>query len=810
MNKAKHFSWHSVGLFLISAASLCFEINLTRLFSVGQFYHFAFMVVSIALLGYSASGTFLALKRKPRTKSLLRDLPWLAGAASLCMLGAFFLINQLPFDSFSMVVDPTQAVILLLHYAALASPFFFVGMIISLILGKSRSASGETYAVNLVGSAVGCLVAVLIPSWVGGEGVVAFSAMLAALAGWFFTIETKESSPLPKSTNILRGFLRIILITTSALIGFSCVTGNQPAFFELTISPYKSISYALQNPQAELLSSQWNGYSRVDVVSSPSLHSVPGLSYRYLESIPQINALFIDGDNQNAILDADADMSFASFLPSAIVYQLRPEAQALILEPNGGMDVLVALALGAREVTVVEANPLIMQAVQDAYSGEKVQRVNASGRSFLLSSRESYEIIQLPLTDSYHPVSSGAYALGEDYRYTLEAFTDMIDSLSADGILVITRWLQEQPSEWLRTFTLTVTALDNHNLSPHDRIIALRGYNTGTLLVKKSPFTAAEMDKIKMFTDEKAFDLVFAPDSMAFQVNRFNILPEPIYFNTFQNFLTSTPRESFYKTYPYDVSPPTDDHPFFGHYFKWLQFGEIIRTLGITWQPFGGAGYLVVLLIFFIALILAGILIFLPVLAIRNRGVKQEKKHPILYFGLIGLAFMLVEVPLMQQFILYLDQPAYAFAAVLFCILLFSGLGSVYGSRKLRLYQALTALVGILSIYSFLLSKLIHATLGLPLFDRLALTILLIAPVGFLMGIPFPGGLRSLKPAHSGQLTDGQSQFPLIWAVNGAASVVASILASLLALSFGFNLTAVVGTGFYLLALLVVLRQKML
>ncbi len=156
------------------------------------------------------------------------------------------------------------------------------------------------------------------------------------------------------------------------------------------------------------------------MVSSPSLHSVPGLSYRYLESIPQINALFIDGDNQNAILDADADMSFASFLPSAIVYQLRPEAQALILEPNGGMDVLVALALGAREVTVVEANPLIMQAVQDAYSGEKVQRVNASGRSFLLSSRESYEIIQLPLTDSYHPVSSGAYALGEDYRYTLK------------------------------------------------------------------------------------------------------------------------------------------------------------------------------------------------------------------------------------------------------------------------------------------------------------------------------------------------------------------------------------------------------
>ncbi len=813
----KILSWQGAGLLLISAAALCFQINLTRLFSVSQFYHFAFMVVSIALLGMGASGTFLAIRKIRPGEIEEKAFPWLAIGSGASMLGAYVLVNRLPFDSFSIFVQPIQILILLLHYAALATPFFFTGMMVSQLLRKYSTASGEVYAVNLIGSAIGCLLAVTIPTWVGGEGIVAVSAAIAALAGVFFIIGYRDILPstqagtgtLVKST-FLPTALTAILGIASILLTHQIHQGRTPPVFQLHISPYKSISYALQNPQAQVLSTRWNSISKVEVVSSPSLHSVPGLSYRYLEPLPRIDAVFVDGGNLSAIPAPDAELAFANHLPAAIAYQLQPEAEALILEPRGGMDILVALALGGQQVTAVEGNPLIVEASHAIYTRPGVTWVPASGRSYLRGAAERYDIIHLPLTDSYQPVGSGAYSLGEDYRYTVEAFNDMVAGLKPDGLLVITRWLQETPSEWLRTFTLAVTALEQQGFDPQTQIVALRGYNTGTLLIKNSAFTPSEMDAVRQFASDKAFDLVFAPSLEEWEINRFNILPEPIYHQTFTEFLESNPRSDFYQAHPYDVQPPTDDHPFFSHFFKWSQMGDILRTLGITWQPFGGAGYLVIIVIFLLALFLSGVMILLPVAFLRRDGPRPGAKGIPFYFGMIGLGFMLVEIPLIQRFILYLDQPAYALAAILFCILLFSGLGSRYGSRKLRLSHALMGLIGLLTAYIFLLPRLLQATLGLHLLVRLAITIMLLAPLGFLMGIPFPAGLawmkRSLGRDHIP--TDSRWMVAWIWAVNGASSVLASILASLLALSFGFSITFAIGMGCYALAWLINLSSQ--
>jgi hypothetical protein len=795
--KFKSLSWQGLGLLLVSAAALCFQINLTRLFSVSQFYHFAFMVVSIALLGMGASGTFLALRRAKPGLEESHLFPWLALGTGASMLGSYLLVNQLPFDSFSIFVDPVQVLILLLHYAALASPFFFSGMTISLLLRKYRKDSGEVYAVNLVGSALGCLAAVSVPARVGGEGVVAFSAAIACLAGTCFLLESRTAIK-----PALPGALTALLGIASLLLTLQIRTGNIPTIFELHISPYKSISYALQNPQAQVLSTRWNSISKVQVVRSPSLHSVPGLSYRYLQPLPRIDGLFVDGDNLSAILPAEADLAFAEYLPAAIAYRLKPNAHALILEPRGGMDIQVAQALGASRITAVEGNPLIVQAALSAYQAPSVTWVPSSGRSYLRGTPGRYDIIQLPLTDSYQPVGSGAYSLGEDYRYTLEAFQDMLRGLQPDGLLVITRWLQEVPSEWLRIFTLAVTALEAQGMDPSAQIIALRGYNTGTLLIKNGPFTPAEMDLVRAFASDKAFDLVFAPDLDITEVNRYNILPEPVYHQTFTDFFAAQPRSDFYKAHPYNVQPPTDNTPFFSHYFKWSQMGEILRTLGITWQPFGGAGYLVILIIFGLALLLSGLMILLPVAFISRGAPRPGGRRIPLYFGMIGFGFMLVEIPLIQRFILFLDQPAYALAAILFCILLFSGLGSRYGSRKFTLAHASVGLVGLLALYSLFLPRLLQVALGLNLLTRLMITILLIAPLGFLMGIPFPSGLAWMRGEIASD-EDGAAQRWLvawIWAVNGASSVLASILASLLTLSFGFTATFTIGMLCYALA----------
>jgi hypothetical protein len=764
-----------LSLLLLSAATLAFEINLTRLFSVAQFYHFAFMIVSLALLGYGASGSALVLFPSLGRRQPGRSLGWLSLATSLTILGAYLLTNWLPFDSFSITVDSRQVWILVLHFIALATPFFFSGMAVSLLLAAFPLAVGQTYAVNLLGSAFGCILALAAPTWLGGEGTVTLSSGIAALAAIF----SLKGFPF---TGRLRLPSSLILLFTLLDLALRLSGQSGFRFLEIHLSPYKGLSYALQYPGAESIFRRWNAFSRLDVVRSPAIHSLPGMSYRYLQPLPQQDGLLVDGDDLSPVMYRAANAEFAEYLPSAIAFQLRPKADVLILEPRGGLDVFTALGLNARRVTAVEGNPLIVEA-SNIYRDPRVQVVLESDRSYLRRTQERFDLIILSLANAYHSVRSGAYSLAEDYRFTVESFQDALARLDPDGLLVVTRWLQDPPSEDLRAFALAVTALEHVNADPRLQIVAFRGYNTATILVKNAPFTADELQTIRNFGARCAFDLTYAPDIQPEETNLYNILPNSVYYQTYLALLDTQPRQSFYDTYSFDVSPPTDDRPFFGHYFKWSQAKQVLTEVGKTWQPFGGAGYFVIIALLILAILLAGMLILLPV-AVMKPAASEEKPFPaatFFYFGLIGFAFLLVEIPLIQQFILFLSHPAYAMTAVIFVLLLCSAWGSRLSDR-IPLWAALAALVILLISAPFWLSRILSLALGFSLGFRLIVTILLLAPVGFLMGIPFPKGIRSiLKPDEQ------SSQIPWAWAVNGAASVVASVLAALLALTFGFS-----------------------
>lgn len=798
-----------LSLFLLSAATLTFEINLTRLFSVAQFYHFGFLVVSIALLGFGASGTMLSLFPRLGQKYPQRSLGWLSLATGMSMLGAYILTNWLPFDSYSIAWERKQVWVLALHYIALALPFFFNGMAVSILLSAYPQTAGRTYAVNLVGSASGCAVALVVPPFLGGEGTVVFSSALAALAAAVSAgIAVDESGQI--ASKIARGSFRPFVFTLLLLSLFDLglrIGGRPIQFLDLRISPYKSISYALQYPDAEIIYRRWNSFSRVDVVRSSGIRSVPALSYRYLRPPPQEDGLFVDGDDLSPVVYPDADLAFSDYLASAIAFRLRPNAQVLILEPRGGLDILAALASGARQITAVEVNPLIVEAASRIYQNPKVQVVNESDRSYVRRTQEKFDIVLLSLTTSYHPVRSGAYSLAEDYRYTVGSFQDVLTRLNPDGFLVVTRWLQTPPSEGLRTFALAVTALERLGLDPRTRIVALRSYNTGTFLVKKSPITSKELQEIREFAGDRAFDLAYAPGIHPEEVNRYNILSEPVYYQAYTGLLEADPRERFYAEYAFDVRPPTDDRPFFSHFFKWSQAGQVWAELGKTWQPFGGAGYFVILALLALASLLAGGLIFLPVVVARLRFsfMRPESPKPprlslayLIYFGLIGFGYLMVEIPLIQRFILFLGHPAYALTGVLFTLLLFSGLGSRW-SERIPLKHALVILVALLLSAPQVLPTLFSLTLGLPLAFRMGLTVVTLAPIGFLMGVPFPAGIKWLLAKHS-----RSSLIPWVWGVNGATSVVSAVLAALLALSFGFSWVLRLGSFFYAAAWLTV------
>ena len=796
--------WIYISLLTLSCATFLFEITLTRLFAIAHFYHFAFMVVSLALLGTGASGSFLSLFPVIGRENIRRVVPAICAGCGFSILSGYLLFDHVPFDSYAVAIDPRQNAVFLMHLLALSAPFFFTGLCVNGLMKCFPKSSSQIYAVNLAGSALGCLLALLILPILAGEGVVCACAALAALAGLFaFVFSAREFNWGSLSKFFNNGLTVLVcvgLLLAAAPEVWRRSQGKQgEPFFSLYLSPYKSLSYALQYPGAYIEETLWNAFSRVDVVRSRGIHSLPGLSYLYPDVVSAEPGLFVDGDNLSPVLPMDTDAGFFGYLPQSLAYRLRPSAKALVLEPRGGLDLLASQAGGATAISAVEPNPLLVQEAGEVYKLPNMKVSIESPRSFLRRDENTYDVIVLSLASTYHPVTSGAYSLGEDYKYTLESIQDAMARLNPDGILVLSRWLQVPPSEFLRAFILVVEALENEGLDPWGQIAAIRGYNLGTLFVKRTPFLEEELDEVRAFAESRAFDLVYLPGIQPGESNRFNILPEDEYYKTFTGYLKATDRDAWLDAYPYNVSPPVDERPFFDHFFKWSQVKEVLAAYGKTWQPFGGAGYLVVVFLLVVVLILSTLFILLPVLVGRLRRNLQSRHQPeatlrgraLVYFLLLGFGFMAIEMPLIQKLILFLGQPAYSFSAVLFTLLLASGLGSLF-SRRVKGWCLL--ILGVVAGLSPLwLGAVMTFAMGWTLPLRLLTVLACLAPLGFLMGVPFPKGIAAVQAKDPNLI-------PWLWAVNSAASVVASVLAAMLALSFGFIPLLVSGGCCYLLA----------
>ncbi|MFQ6015070.1 MAG: hypothetical protein ACE5NP_06475 [Anaerolineae bacterium] len=803
-----------LGIFLISAATLSFEIVLTRIFSVAQWYHFAFMAVSVALLGFGASGTFLSLFPGFLRRDLDQVLTTISFLFSLGLLISFLTVNYIPFDTYRIAWERKQILYLAVYYLALTLPFFLSGICIGFPLTAVPGKANVIYAFNLAGSGLGCLVVLGALAWLGGASTVILSAMLGAMAigvfAWPLIGKVLATGSKRHKAGILPSLCCILYL---ALLGFLTVLLlARPALLDIRMSPYKSLSQALHYPQAKVVFTGWNAFSRVDALESRGIKSAPGLSLAYRGELPPQAGLTTDGDNLSPITSPPPP-GFLDHLPTALPYRLVPQAHTLIIQPGGGLDVLTALEGGAHQVTTVEDNPLIVGLVRDRYrdfSGglyvdPRVQVVVENGRSYVRRSRDRFDIIQISLADTFKPVTSGAYSLSENYLYTVEAFGDYLEHLTDDGLLAVSRWLQLPPSEEVRVATLAVTALEKQKVEePGQHLAAIRTFSTLLLLVKRSPLEAEEIEAIKSFAQERQFDLVYYPGIDPHEVNRYNVLQQPSYYEAFRDLLSTPAKEQFYARYLYDVSPTTDDRPFFFHFFKWGQTPTIIRMLGKTWQPFGGSGYLVLVALLMLAILASVVLILAPLLVLRRRppplhddylradrgAGRRHQGRFFLYFALLGLGFLFVEIPLLQRFILFLDHPIYAFATVLFAVLVFSGLGSLF-SKRLPLVKALALLMGAILLYPLLLPILFQFLLGQSLMVRLLATVITLAPLGFLLGIPFPSGLSILEEI-------APSLIPWAWGINGCASVVSSILAAMMAVTWGFSwviMTAAVAYG---------------
>jgi len=750
-----------LGLFLISLATLSLEISLIRLFSISLWYHFAFLVVSIAMLGLAAAGTFLSIKNL-KNPLLISSILF-----SLTTIIGLTIINYFPFDPFKAAINPWYVSILLLYYILLGLPFFFSGIIITFILTKFQSLSGRIYFFNLAGSAAGSLAVLpLISSF--GEKAILVIALIGLISSFCFSFK----KTLINSTNLINLSLIIILIILITSLSLP-----------IKISPYKELPQALNFEQAKIEQTEWNSFSKVDVVDSPYVRYAPGLSAQFKNSLPEQKGLTIDGTSLNAITKKQ-DLEFFNYLPTSIPFSLMEKPKTLVINAGAGLDVLMAIENKA-PVTAVESNPIIIDLLKTKYqdfSGNifnQAEIIHDDGRSYTKKAGQ-YDIIIISLAGQLTS-STGLYSMAENYLFTKESFQDYYEHLTENGILVITRWLTYPPKESLRLFSLALTIPEAAN-----KIAMFRSWTTVTLLLNKNDLSQQRLNKIAEFTEKNNFDLIYLPQT-EFTPNQYAQFKEPYYYQAAKQILEN--KQEFYKNYLFDVSPTTDEKPFYFNFFKWSKIKQLYQLIGTKWQPFLDSGFLLVFL-FLQAVILSLVLVISPIRFLKKLPVKKKS---LIYFLCIGLGYLFVEIVLIQKFILFLGHVMYAMSVVIFAVLLFSSFGSLvsqkYPAKKLP--WIISVLAVLIIIYLLILPTIYNNLITYSLTVKIIFSVLIISPLAFFMGMPFPLGLRAIN----------SSIIPWALAINGSASVLSTIMAVLIALSTGYSFVLILAAFVYLVGI---------
>ncbi len=785
---------------LISAAAIGYEILLMRVLSIVQWHHFAYMIISLALLGYGASGTFIAVLRSRLEAGFATAFAASALLFSIAMVVCFIVAQRVPFNALEIVWDRGQFLNLTAVYLVFFVPFFFAACCIGLAFTCRGRETSRIYFFDLFGAGLGAVLVIALLFAVSPQTALVLLVLLPLTGSVLVT--TMLTSRLP---------LGIAQLAWLALLAF----GVPQAHLDLRISEYKGLSQALQVIDSRVLAQSSSPLGYIAVVDSPTvpIRHAPGLSFNTQHIPPEQLAVFTDADGISAITRYDGDPGSVAYLgdvTAALPFQLLEEPVVLILGAGTGSDVLMSLYHGASRVDAVELNPQMTELVATRYADfagfiyedPRVTIYTDEARGFAARSAGGYDLIQIGLLDSFGASGAGVQALNESYIYTVEALRKYLDDLETGGLLAITRWIKMPPRDSVKLIATAIEALRQSGVSePGRRIAMIRSWNTSTLLVKNGAFTPAEIERIREFARSRSFDTAYLPGMSAAEANRFNRLGEAYVFDAAIALLGDGAGE-FFERYKFHVEPATDNRPYFFHFFRWRTLPEVMAL-----RKAGGAGliewgYLVLVATLAQAAVLGLVLILLPLSLVRHDWPAGTGRNYGFYFLLLGLAFLFVEMAFIQKFILFLSNPLYSVAVVLSGFLLFAGLGSAASERLAQrlpwpgvspVTVAVVAIAALALLYVLMLPALFARFIGLGDPAKILLSLALIAPLAFFMGMPFPLGLKRLSATAPGFV-------PWAWGINGFASVVSAVLATLLAIEFGFNVVIVLALLLYSLA----------
>ncbi len=760
---------------LTTMASLLLELALTRIFSVVFYYHFAFLAISIALFGLGLGGVFSYVVATWKAPLFIR-LGRLSIASSLFVIVALAVLLAQG--------DNLSSWDLALVYFTAALPFFAVGAIVSLAVSETIQQVNRVYYFDLAGAAAGCLLLLPLLKLVGGPGTVIVAAVTFAIAAAIW-------HDLAGSVGGRAGSVVLAL----ALIAF--LIGNQK-------HPVLTVRHAKGKPIASEIFTSWNDLSRIALIRQP------------------------DGGHW-IVIDADASTAIAKFdfahrtpekrhdlavYGTSLPYAVRPGAKTLIIGPGGGWDIARALYGGSTDVTAVEINGIIANTIMrerfaglsnNLYLRPEVHVYVEDGRSFVRRSKDKYQVLQATLVDTWAATAAGAFALSENNLYTTDAFRDYLLQLTDDGMLAITRWGFEPPRESLRLISLAIEALDQvGEKEPWRHIIISRqavshqGFSEGygaldTVMVSRKPFSDADIAR------------ALANVASSGQV--------PIYYpgcelrNQFCDLLLSPNPAAYERNYPFDITPVTDNRPFFFYTVQPRDLWAFIKGGAETEDRKINKAVPLLFGLLAISVVATLLILVVPPLVLGARLPSHRGMRGFLsYFLFIGMGYILIEVCLIQKFVLFLGHPTYALTVVIFSMLVSSSIGSFASKRMLgcdegRLIKVLGLIALLTSLLGIVISSMLSALVWLPWSVKVALTVALIAPLGFVMGMPFPTGLKHLEELHAPSVR-------WAWSLNAASSVLGSVGALVCAIYLGLVQTLIIGGLFYLAALAIIARVR--
>ncbi|MDP8990623.1 MAG: TPMT family class I SAM-dependent methyltransferase [Acidobacteriota bacterium] len=761
-----------LGLGITTLATLILELSLTRIFSVVFYYHFAFLAISIALFGLGSGGVFsyVVVARPGR---LYSKLGVLALADAACVVGSLWFILSRP----SELGYGTLAAV----YIASALPFFLAGTVVSIALSEAIERVDRAYFFDLAGAAAGCLVLIPFLNTFGGPNTVIAAGVFYGIAAaiWFH-----------QAGNFRR---RAVAVLVALLLVVLMVANGRMHLLDVRVAKGEKL------PPEKFVA--WNSFSRVGVTANRGYTSI-----------------VIDADAATALADKDWDRLTAkerrdlSHDGPGFPYYLRPGAKTLVIGAGGGYDVARALASGSHDITAVEINPIIANKImRDRFAQEshrlyfrpEVHLAIEDGRSFVRRSTEKYQVLQATLVDTWASTAAGAFALSENNLYTTDAFYDYLTHLTPDGMLVFTRWGFDPPRESLRLVTLAMDALARlgqsdparHVMVVRDDASKLYGWGAqDTVLISLEPFADADIARARQLLSETKLEPVYLPGDGS---------------NTpFAQLLTSPNPPAFWRSYRYDVSPVSDDRPFFFYTVQPRDLWNFVMTANTASADYK-VNRAIPLLFALIAVSIGAtlLILILPRLLLGTRLPKQQGVFLFLmYFLCLGAGYILIQVALIQKFVLLLGHPTYALTVIVFSMLVASGAGSFWSRRVIagkdaRLMRVLAGVAGMVALLAFAAPSLTAGAVSWPLPAKMLITALAIAPAAFLMGMPFPSGLRRLQERHAPSVR-------WAWSLNAAASVLGSGGAIVLAIYTGLQATLLFGGALYLIALLVILATR--